>query len=92
MIGQSLPPKGCSEHPVPECRLQEDEIEIGLGIHGEPGASKRKAAPAKEVVNEVQFDPQYQRTATVARGVLKRVAGKEGSRFRSLGAQLTFLT
>ena len=30
--------------------LAEDEMELGIGIHGEPGRERRKLAPAHEVV------------------------------------------
>ncbi|WP_406275562.1 dihydroxyacetone kinase subunit DhaK [Streptomyces sp. NBC_00191] len=30
--------------------LPEDEIEVGVGIHGEPGRSRQKLRPAKEIV------------------------------------------
>lgn len=30
--------------------LPEDEIEVGVGIHGEPGRSREKLRPAKEIV------------------------------------------
>ena len=33
--------------------LGEDEVEMGLGIHGEPGAYKRSMATADELVKEV---------------------------------------
>jgi dihydroxyacetone kinase-like protein len=33
----------------PTFDLPDDEIEIGIGIHGEPGRRRIKAAPAKEV-------------------------------------------
>jgi dihydroxyacetone kinase-like protein len=34
----------------PTFELGEDEMEIGIGIHGEPGRERRKIAPANEVV------------------------------------------
>lgn len=33
--------------------IGEDEMEIGMGIHGEPGISRKKLAPADEVVDEM---------------------------------------
>ena len=33
--------------------LGEDEMEIGMGIHGEPGISRRKLEPADAVVDEM---------------------------------------
>jgi dihydroxyacetone kinase-like protein len=34
----------------PTFELAEDEMEIGIGIHGEPGRERRPLAPAKEIV------------------------------------------
>jgi dihydroxyacetone kinase-like protein len=34
----------------PTFELGEDEMEIGIGIHGEPGRERRKIAPASEIV------------------------------------------
>lgn len=34
----------------PGFELPEDEIEVGVGIHGEPGRSREKLRPAKEIV------------------------------------------
>ncbi len=34
-------------------RLEPGQMELGLGIHGEPGAEKRPAAPARDVVRTV---------------------------------------
>jgi phosphoenolpyruvate---glycerone phosphotransferase subunit DhaK len=34
----------------PSFKLAEDEMEIGIGIHGEPGRETRKLAPADEIV------------------------------------------
>ncbi|MCK3780168.1 dihydroxyacetone kinase subunit DhaK [Ensifer sesbaniae] len=33
--------------------IGEDEMEIGMGIHGEPGISRKKLAPAEAVVDEM---------------------------------------
>jgi len=35
---------------TPTFDLGEDEIELGIGIHGEPGRTRRKIAPASELV------------------------------------------
>ena len=37
----------------PSFDLADDEIEIGIGIHGEPGVSRGKIAPADAVVDEL---------------------------------------
>src|SRR5438034_4756857 len=38
---------------TPTFELGDDEIEIGLGIHGEPGRERRKLAPASEIVERL---------------------------------------
>ncbi|MDO4538166.1 MAG: dihydroxyacetone kinase subunit DhaK [Coriobacteriales bacterium] len=37
----------------PSFELADDEVEIGLGIHGEPGVSREKLAPANDVVDQL---------------------------------------
>jgi dihydroxyacetone kinase-like protein len=37
----------------PTFELGDDEIEIGIGIHGEPGRERRKLAPASEIVESL---------------------------------------
>jgi dihydroxyacetone kinase-like protein len=37
----------------PTFELGDDEMEIGIGIHGEPGRERRKLAPASEVVESL---------------------------------------
>jgi dihydroxyacetone kinase-like protein len=41
----TVPAKGS-----PTFELGEDEMEIGIGIHGEPGRERRKLAPVREIV------------------------------------------
>ncbi|MGV8953941.1 MAG: dihydroxyacetone kinase subunit DhaK [Cypionkella sp.] len=38
---------------APTFQLSEDEIEIGVGIHGEPGRRRASFAPANAIVNEL---------------------------------------
>jgi dihydroxyacetone kinase-like protein len=38
---------------TPAFTLPEDEIEVGLGLHGEPGVRRGKYAPADELVDEI---------------------------------------
>ena len=38
---------------TPTFELGDDEIEIGIGIHGEPGRQRRKLAPASEIVESL---------------------------------------
>jgi dihydroxyacetone kinase-like protein len=37
----------------PTFELGEDEMEIGIGIHGEPGRERRKIAPVKDIVDSL---------------------------------------
>ncbi len=37
----------------PIFRIGDDEMEIGVGIHGEPGVERKKIAPANEIVDEM---------------------------------------
>ena len=37
----------------PTFELGDDEMEIGIGIHGEPGRQRRKLAPASEIVESL---------------------------------------
>jgi dihydroxyacetone kinase-like protein len=50
----------------PTFDLGEDEIEIGIGIHGEPGQKRMPMAPVDEIVammmTEILDDPAYTRT------------------------------
>jgi dihydroxyacetone kinase-like protein len=49
----------------PTFDLGEDEIELGIGIHGEPGRTRRKLGPASElaeiaakaILDDLPFDP-----------------------------------
>lgn len=41
------------ENGEPTFQLPDDEIEIGMGIHGEPGAERKKLIPADELVAEM---------------------------------------
>jgi dihydroxyacetone kinase-like protein len=38
---------------TPTFELGDDEVEIGIGIHGEPGRERRKLAPASEIVESL---------------------------------------
>jgi dihydroxyacetone kinase-like protein len=48
LTGCTPPAKGS-----PIFTLAEDEMEMGIGIHGEPGRKRVKMAPAKEIVDEL---------------------------------------
>jgi dihydroxyacetone kinase-like protein len=51
----------------PTFSLAEDEIELGIGIHGEPGAERGRIRPVDEIVDKMASsileDPAYGRTA-----------------------------
>jgi len=38
---------------IPGFEIAEDELEMGIGIHGEPGVSKQKMKPVDEIVDEL---------------------------------------
>ena len=48
LTGCTPPAKG-----TPIFTLAEDEMEMGIGIHGEPGRKRVKMAPANEIVDEL---------------------------------------
>lgn len=50
-MGVALTPCTVPAAGKPGFHLEEDEIEIGLGIHGEPGTHKAKVMPADEIVD-----------------------------------------
>lgn len=61
-MGVGLDTCGLPGQPREASRLEEDEIELGLGIHGEPGAEKLKDLSAESVVDRmvqkiVTYDP-----------------------------------
>lgn len=41
------------ENGTPTFEIGDDEIEIGMGIHGEPGVERKKIIPADELVSEM---------------------------------------
>jgi dihydroxyacetone kinase-like protein len=53
----------------PTFDLGEDEMEVGIGIHGEPGRERRKIAPAREIaamlVEPILGDLDYQGSDTI---------------------------
>ncbi|HLS40889.1 MAG TPA: dihydroxyacetone kinase subunit DhaK [Ornithinicoccus sp.] len=54
----------------PTFELGEDEMEVGIGIHGEPGRERRKIAPAREIaamlVEPILADLDYQGSDVIA--------------------------
>src|SRR6478609_5590202 len=49
-MGMALTPCTVPHSGEPSFTLAEDEMEIGIGIHGEPGRERVKLAPADEIV------------------------------------------
>lgn len=52
-IGVALGPATNPEVGSPGFELEEDEIEYGVGIHGEPGYRREKLKPSKELATEL---------------------------------------
>ena len=52
-IGVALGPATNPEVGKPGFELEEDEIEFGVGIHGEPGYRREKLQPSKELAREL---------------------------------------
>jgi phosphoenolpyruvate---glycerone phosphotransferase subunit DhaK len=52
-MGVALSPCIIPEVGKPSFRLEDDEMEIGMGIHGEPGVRRGKLRSADEVVTEM---------------------------------------
>jgi phosphoenolpyruvate---glycerone phosphotransferase subunit DhaK len=54
-MGVALSPCIVPEVGKPSFTLNEDEMEIGMGIHGEPGIHRGKLKPADDIVDEMLF-------------------------------------
>jgi dihydroxyacetone kinase-like protein len=52
-MGMALTPCVTPSSGQPSFELADDEMEIGIGIHGEPGRYREKLAPASEVVERL---------------------------------------
>ncbi|RWZ51361.1 dihydroxyacetone kinase subunit DhaK [Halobacillus fulvus] len=52
-MGMALKPCIMPASGEPGFELAEDEMEIGIGIHGEPGSETKKMASANEIVDEL---------------------------------------
>jgi len=65
-MGMALTSCITPENGTPSFDIGDDEIEIGIGIHGEPGLSREKIRPADEIVemmtNEILDEDPYKRT------------------------------
>ncbi len=65
-MGMALTPCTVPAKGTPTFELGEDEMEIGIGIHGEPGRERMKIRPADEITEMLALsiieDPPYTRT------------------------------
>lgn len=65
-LGVALTPCTVPEKGAPTFQLAEDEIEYGIGIHGEPGRERLRLSAADEIVERMALaivdDPPYRRT------------------------------
>ncbi len=52
-MGVALAPCSLPQTRRPNFELGDDEMEIGMGIHGEPGVARGKLKPADEIVDEM---------------------------------------
>ncbi|WP_080873330.1 dihydroxyacetone kinase subunit DhaK [Oceanobacillus timonensis] len=52
-MGMALTPCTVPDAGKPSFELDEDEMEIGIGIHGEAGTERKQIASAKEIANEL---------------------------------------
>jgi dihydroxyacetone kinase-like protein len=52
-IGVALSPGTIPDSGEPTFTLAEDEIELGMGIHGEPGMKRTKMMPADELIEQL---------------------------------------
>ncbi|MEZ5802815.1 MAG: dihydroxyacetone kinase subunit DhaK [Rhizobiaceae bacterium] len=52
-MGVALSPCSLPQTRTPNFQLGEDEMEIGMGIHGEPGVSRGRLAPADRIVDDM---------------------------------------
>jgi dihydroxyacetone kinase-like protein len=55
-MGMALTPCVTPSSGEPSFELGDDEVEIGIGIHGEPGRFREKIAPASQIVQRL-LDP-----------------------------------
>ncbi len=69
-MGMSLTPCTVPAAGKPGFKLLEDEMEVGLGIHGEPGIHKEKIKPAsqitKDLMNKIFTDIKLEENDEVA--------------------------
>ncbi|WP_316670580.1 dihydroxyacetone kinase subunit DhaK [uncultured Propionibacterium sp.] len=63
----------------PSFDLPEDQMEIGIGIHGEPGRHREKAAPASEIARQLAEPILAELPAGDGRGVIAFLNGMGAS-------------
>ena len=54
-MGVAVAPGSIPETGEPTFEIGEDEIEIGMGLHGEPGVSREKIMPADKLVEKMML-------------------------------------
>lgn len=52
-VGFAFSPCRIPGRTAPVFQLEDDEMELGMGIHGEPGISRTKLKTSKEIANEI---------------------------------------
>ncbi len=52
-MGMAISPCSLPATGEPSFTLEEDEIEVGIGIHGEPGIERKKISTADEIASEL---------------------------------------
>ena len=52
-LGVALSPCILPEAGKPTFEIKDDEIEIGMGIHGEPGIKREKLKPANQLIDDL---------------------------------------
>lgn len=65
-VGVALTPSTVPVKGIPSFEIAEDEMEVGIGIHGEPGRERMPLKTADEITEmlalEIINDPAYERT------------------------------
>src|SRR5690625_3959102 len=68
-MGMAISPCTIQAAGKPSCQLGEDEMEIGMGIHGEPGIAREPIGTAKEIttilLDKILRETQYKKSDEV---------------------------
>ncbi|MDE3134473.1 MAG: dihydroxyacetone kinase subunit DhaK [Acidobacteriota bacterium] len=78
-MGMALTPCITPASGEPSFELGDDEVEIGIGIHGEPGRFKEKAGPASQVAERLMTPILADLPFTAGERVLAFVNGMGGT-------------